>query len=467
MAVSIKQLKPYADYATSPVPWAPRLPSHWLVRRGKRLFAESKLPVRNDDEIITCFRDGQVTLRRNRRTSGFMVALKEAGYQGVRRGQLVIHAMDAFAGAIGVADSSGKCTPEYIVCDPRDGRNSPSYFSRALRVAAQTDFIQVSCSAVRERAPRLRYPNFGSMLLPVPPPDEQAAIIRFLDSTDLHVRRYMRARQRTIRLLEEQRQVIIHRVVTQGLTPGVMTKASGVPWLGEIPAHWTVARGKFLFRKVLRKVRPDDEVVTCFRDGTVTLRRSRRTSGFTVAIHEHGYQGIRRGDLVIHAMDAFAGAAGVADCDGKATPVYVVCVPRDSANPYYYAHVIREMARRLWILALGRGIRERSTDFRFEAFATQRLPVPSHHEQAAIVSYIQDHTSDIARAIEMIHREIELTRELRTRLIADVVTGQLDVRAAAAALPDEPTDDEPLDDADETPDEDDPDTTDPPEEDDA
>ena len=98
-------------------------------------------------------------------------------------------------------------------------------------------------------------------------------------------------------------------------------KDSGVEWIGDVPASWSVERGKWLFVKKDRPVRPEEEIVTCFRDGQVTLRNNRRTEGFTNALKEHGYQGLRKGDLVIHAMDAFAGAIGVSDSDGKSTPV--------------------------------------------------------------------------------------------------------------------------------------------------
>src|SRR6266516_4686807 len=110
-----------------------------------------------------------------------------------------------------------------------------------------------------------------------------------------------------------------------------------------------------------RPVNESDEVVTCFRDGVVTLRKNRRVRGFTEALKEIGYQGVSRGDLVIHAMDAFAGAVGVSNADGKGSPVYSVCEPTSDANAYYYAFVVREMARSQWILALAKGIRERST----------------------------------------------------------------------------------------------------------
>src|SRR6185437_406882 len=164
--------------------------------------------------------------------------------------------------------------------------------------------------------------------------------------------------------------------MTAHVKPYPAMKESGVPWLGKVPEHWRTERAKWLFRRMNRPVRETDQVVTCFRDGTVTLRTNRRVGGFTESLKEIGYQGVRRGDLVIHAMDAFAGAVGVSDSDGKATPVYIVCQAIGDLNAYYYAYVVREMARRNWIAALARGIRERSTDFRYEVLADQALPIP-------------------------------------------------------------------------------------------
>lgn len=236
--------------------------------------------------------------------------------------------------------------------------------------------------------------------------------------------------------------------MNQKLIPYSQYKVSGLPWIEKIPVHWETGRAKWLFRKMQRPVQPSDEIVTCFRDGVVTLRKNRRTSGFTESLKEIGYQGVLRGDLVIHAMDAFAGAVGVSDSDGKCTPVYAVCQPIGEANPYYYAHIIREMARTQWILALARGIRERSTDFRFDSFATQVVPIPPPEEQLAIVSFLK-YTDQQTNRLVNIYRQLvgasrsaternsSLLFEYRTRLISDVVTGQLDVRNVTLPTGDE------------------------------
>lgn len=200
--------------------------------------------------------------------------------------------------------------------------------------------------------------------------------------------------------------------------------ASPVSWCKEFPSHWIFMRGKNLYRKENRPVRTQDNVVTCFRDGMVTLRINRRTTGYTESIKEFGYQGIRKGDLVIHVMDAFAGAIGVSDSDGKGSPVYNVCTAKFDVNNYYYAYLLREIARNGYIKSLYKGIRERSSDFRFEVFANQLYPVPPRTEQDHIVRFLDWKVSEINKLIGIWKKEIENLETLKRSYIGSVVMGQ-------------------------------------------
>ena len=227
----IADLRPYSAMKDSGVPWLGAVPQHWEVEWGKWMFRRMQRPIRDTDEVVTCFRDGTVTLRKNRRVRGFTEALKEIGYQGVRRGDLVIHGMDAFAGAIGVADSDGKGTPVYSVCEPRPTVKA-QYYAYLLREMARNQWIQALAKGIRERSTDFRFDGFGSQPLAVPPFAEQAAIVRFLDHADRRIRRYIRAKRKLIKLLEEQKQTIIRRAVTRGLDPNVRLIPSAVRWLG-------------------------------------------------------------------------------------------------------------------------------------------------------------------------------------------------------------------------------------------
>jgi type I restriction enzyme, S subunit len=198
----------------SGIPWIGEIPTHWQLKRAKFVFRQSALPVADEDEMVTCFRDGQVTLRRNRREEGFTNANLELGYQGIRAGQLVLHSMDAFAGAIGVSDSDGKCSPEYIICDPRNPETNSYYYGHLLRTMALAGFIQASCPAVRERAPRIRFSDFGEMFIPVPPIDEQRAIAGWVGGELGRLNAFRAANERTIALLKERRDAMIADAVS-------------------------------------------------------------------------------------------------------------------------------------------------------------------------------------------------------------------------------------------------------------
>lgn len=196
---------------------------------------------------MTCFRDGEVTLRSNRRTAGFTNSLKEHGYQGIRKGDLIIHNMDAFAGAIGVSDSDGKSTPVYSACTPLNQNEvSPEYYAYLLRDLALSGFIESLAKGIRERSTDFRFSNFGELLLAMPPYKEQTAIAHFLDRKTEQINQAIEIKQKQIELLKERRQILIHKAVTRGLNPDSPLKPSGVDWIGDIPEHWEVKRLKFL-----------------------------------------------------------------------------------------------------------------------------------------------------------------------------------------------------------------------------
>lgn len=259
--------------------------------------------------------------------------------------------------------------------------------------------------------------------------EQQELIIKFLDHKTAQIDEAISIKEKQIELLKEQKQIMIQNAVTKGLDPNVKMKDSGIDWIGEIPEHWELRKAKWLFLKQERSVEENDEIITCFRDGEVTLRKNRRLEGFTNALKEHGYQGIRKGDLVIHAMDAFAGAIGVSDSDGKSTPVYSACIERHKnlVDPYYYAYFLRGLALRGFIESLAKGIRERSTDFRFNDFAQLFLPLPTINEQSSIVEFIRKNISQNDDGIHLLKREADFLKEYKTTLINSAVTGKIKV----------------------------------------
>jgi type I restriction enzyme S subunit len=243
----------YDSYKDSGISWINVIPAHWEIERAKWLFQKMERPVRREDNVVTAFRDGQVTLRTNRRTEGFTNALQEHGYQGIRKGDLVIHAMDAFAGAIGVSDSDGKSTPVYSVCISREQFNVNNYFyAYLLRYMARSGYIQALAKGIRERSTDFRFNDFANLFLPLPSKEEQDRIVAFLDAKTAEIDEAIAKKQRLIELLHEQKAILINRAVTQGLNPSAPLRDSGVPWIGQIPSHWEVKRLKYLLSEPLK-----------------------------------------------------------------------------------------------------------------------------------------------------------------------------------------------------------------------
>ena len=446
---SARALKPYPAYKDSRIEWLEEVPEHWKTERAKWLFRKMEQPVRENDEVVTCFRDGVVTLRKNRRVRGFTESLKEIGYQGVRRGDLVIHAMDAFAGAIGVSDSDGKGTPVYSVCSPRQSANA-YYYAFCVREMARSEWILALAKGIRERSTDFRFKDFASQWVPLPPLPEQAAIVRFLDHADRRIRRYIRAKQKLITLLEEQKQAIIHQAVTRGLDPNVRLKPTGVEWLGEVPAHWEVRPAKGYFREADERSETGSEELLSVSHITGVTPRSEKNITMFMAVSNVGYKLCRPGDLVINTMWAWMAALGVARQTGIVSPSYAVYRPHRSSRLLgeYADLLLQTVPYKSEYICRSTGIRSSRLRMYPEEFLRIKLLCPPPEEQRAIVEIVSKESVDARRAIDLAQGELSLLREYRTRLIADVVTGKFDVREAAARLPDEVEELEPLDEAD-------------------
>lgn len=226
-------------------------------------------PVRDDDNVITCFRDGEVTLRSNRREDGFTVATVEAGYQGIEPGDLVVHGMDDFAGAIGISDSRGKGTPALNVLSCSENKK---YIMYLLRAMAYTEVFMALSTGIRVRTCDTNWKKLKSLDYLIPPADEQQCIADFLDAKCAEIDALTADIQTQIDTLEQYKRSVITETVTKGLNPNAEMKDSGIQWIGNMPAHWDVVRGKYILHYMQKPVREDDGVITCFRDGEVMNR---------------------------------------------------------------------------------------------------------------------------------------------------------------------------------------------------
>ncbi len=435
-------LKPYPAMKDSDVPWLGEVPTHWETERAKWLFRKMERPVRESHEVVTCFRDGVVTLRKNRRLRGFTESLKEFGYQGISRGDLVIHAMDAFAGAAGVSDSDGKGTSVYSVCSPSMEGVNAHYYAFCVREMARSQWILALSKGIRERSTDFRFSVFAAQIVPLPPVHEQHIIVRFLDHADRRIRRYIRAKQKLIALLEEQKQAIIHQAVTGQIDvrtgqPYPAYKPSGVPWLEKVPACWDLRPAKWYFREVDDRSETGSEELLSVSHITGVTPRSEKNITMFKAESNVGYKLCKPGDLVINTMWAWMAALGVARQAGIVSPSYAVYRPHPASRLLsdYTDLLLRTTTYKNEYICRSTGIRSSRLRLYPEEFLRIKLLSPSLEEQYAIAEFVSEKSVNVWRSIDLVRGELSFFHEYRTRLIADVVTGKLDVREAAAALP--------------------------------
>ena len=422
-------MRRYESYKDSGVEWLGEVPSHW---ESFPLFVQAKISsITNhiDKELLSVYLDRGVVRFSDvdeKRTN--VTSLDLSKYQLVRKGNLVLNNQQAWRGSVGVSSYEGIVSPAYLILE-LSNKFDPHYANYLFRNSSMVSHYLIASKGVGTIQRNLYWGNLSRTPIFIPPLSEQQKISQFLDDKTSKIDQAVELAEKQIALLKEHKQILIQNAVTRGLNSDVLLKDSGVEWQGDLPSHWDVQRSKFIFKKIERKVNEEDQIVTCFRDGQVTATANRRTEGFTNALKEHGYQGIRKGDLVIHAMDAFAGAIGISDSDGKATPVYSVCLPHDKQkiDVYFYAYYLRNLALSGFISSLAKGIRERSTDFRYADFAELLLPIPPYLEQQKIADYLDKQTAKIDQAIALKTAHIEKLKEYKSVLINDVVTGKVRV----------------------------------------
>ena len=264
-----------------------------------------------------------------------------------------------------------------------------------------------------------------NIIMPIPPISEQKRIADFPDIKCAEIDALTADIQTQIDTLEQYKRSLITETVTKGLNPDAEMKDSGIQWIGNMPSHWEVIRGKYILRYMQKPVRDDDGVITCFRDGEVTLRSNRREDGFTMSDKEIGYQGIDIGDLVVHGMDGFAGAIGISDSRGKASPVLNVL--DTNQNKRYIMYYLRSMAYSDVFLALATGIRVRSCDLRWNKLADLSYPVPPLDEQKAIVEHVDAVLAKADAVISDKKEQLATLDEYKKSLIFEYVTGKKEV----------------------------------------
>ena len=339
----------------------------------------------------------------------------------VKKGDFAINSRSDRRGSCGIAPCDGSVSLINTILSPM-GEMNPRYYDWLFHTIEFGDEFYKCGHGIVDDLWTTGWQDMKKILIPYPSLAEQEKIANFLDSQCSQIDAISADIQKEIEILEQYKRSVITEAVTKGLNPDVEMKDSGVPWIGKMPANWTCIKGKYILKYMQKPVKTDDGVITCFRDGEVTLRSNRREDGFTMADKEIGYQGIDVGDLVVHGMDGFAGAIGISDSRGKASPVLNVLDSRQ--NKKYIMYYLRSMAYGDVFAALATGIRVRSCDLRWNKLSVLLYPVPPLEEQAEIVQYIEDTLNKVNGVISEKKQQLTVIDSYKKSLIYEHVTGK-------------------------------------------
>ncbi|WP_298442822.1 restriction endonuclease subunit S [Ferrimicrobium sp.] len=442
-------LAPYPAYKDSGVPWLGDVPEHWEVTRLGALLRERG--EKNDDlittEVLSVLRARGVIPYAEKGNIGNKKSDDIARYKIVRQNDIVVNSMNVIIGSVGLSEYYGCLSPVYYVLTRRAADDDPRYLNAYFQsFPFQRSLVRIGNGILAHRM-RIPMELLKLELFPRPPAIEQAAIVKFLDYMDRRIRRYIRAKQKLIKLLEEQKKAIIHRAVTRGLDPNVRLKPSGVEWLGDVPEHWdVVSLGRIgRFSKGSGGTKSDDvsDGIPCIRYGDLYTRYEffiTASRSFVTSERAVDYAAVIYGDVL------FAGSGETLDEIGKSAVCLIkgrVCCggdvlifrPSREMSPRFLGYVSDAPQSVHQKSCMGRGVTIMhiyTDDLKY-----LKLAIPPLAEQAAVVMFLDDATANIDVTISHAKQEISLLNEYRTRLIADVVTGKLDVREATAVLPDD------------------------------
>jgi len=426
-------LKPYGAYKDSGVPWLGEVPEHWRVADlGRYIRVQSGDMITIEDE-----RDAGIPIYGGNGIRGYTFKANTNGPV------ILLGRVGAKCGCVHLVNGRLWASEHALRVLPRVAVNLEFF-------ACLLDHADLNRYAIRTAQPLINSTIVRSHRVALPSDSEQVAIVRFLRHVDRRIRRYIRAKKKLIALLNEQKQAIIHHVVTRGLDPNVRLKPSGVEWLADVPENWEVRPAKYFYREVDERSRTGEEELLSVSHITGVTPRSQKSITMFMASSYIGHKLCRPGELVINTMWAWMGALGVAKEMGIVSPSYGVYRPVRNSQLLgdYVDLLLRTRPYVSEYTCRSTGIRSSRLRLYPEQFLRIKLVCPSAEEQRAILDCVAAETTATERAMGSTQREIDLLREYRTRLIADVVTGKVDVREAAVRLPEETEEPEPLDEAD-------------------
>ena len=436
----ITVLKPYPAMKDSGVEWLYKVPAHWQMERTKTVLRQRSQKGFPNEPLLAATQSKGV-VRKEQYENRTVLALKDLHLlKLVCIGDFVI-SLRSFQGGIEYARERGIISPAYTVLYP-DNSAVHGYLACLFKTKPYIENLTLYVTGIRQ-GQNIDYEKLSRSRLPIPPLSEQTAIVHFLNHTNRRISKYIHAKQKLIGLLEEQKQAIIHRAVTRGLDPDITIKTTHSRWFPEVPKNWDVLP----MRRVINSAVDGPHFSPNYLDEGVPFLSARniKVNHWSLEdakyISEDDYTEFckrvkpEQGD-VLYTKGGTTGVARAVDLNFPFqvwVHVAVLKLNKKKIIPKYLAAALNTPRCYEQSQLFTRGATNQ--DLGLGRMKGIVLPVPPISEQTKIVAFVESVSKNLLKTIEVTEQEIKLLREYRTRLIADVVTGKLDVREVATNLP--------------------------------
>jgi len=417
----------YDAYKDSGVEWLAKIPANWSCIKMKFLYSDVSIKGRENAELLSVTQDRGVIPRAWVENRMVMPSGNLESFKYIQKGDFAI-SLRSFEGGLEYCYHDGIISPAYTVLKKKRNDLKEGYYKYLFKSKIFISELQTSIVGIRE-GKNISYEELRYSYLPIPSGTEQNKISCFLDQKTSEIDQAIAIKEQQIALLNERKQVVIQKAVTQGLDPNVPMKDSGVEWIGQIPEHWNVVRTKYLFKEVEeRSVFGNEELLSVSHLTGVTPRSEKNVSMF-MAEDYSGSKVCKRHDLVMNIMWAWMGALGVSDYDGIVSPSYGVYRQKidNTFNPEYLEYLLKTTKYIEHYNRVSTGLHSSRLRFYGHMFFNMKLGFPNLDEQNEIIASIKSQISKIELAVENLANQIEKLKEYKTTLINDAVTGKIKV----------------------------------------
>ncbi len=420
----------FSSYKDSGVSWIGDIPEHWEVKQLRSFLTLFSEKGHGDAQLLSVTREQGVIERdkEDQEENHNFVPDDLSGYKYIEKGDFAINKMKAWQGSYAVSEYNGIVSPAYFTCKLK-GVNK-DFFSKAIRSKVYVPFFTQYSKGIRVGQWDLNPNALKSIPFFLPTPDEQSVIVKYIDDKTSKIDAYVADKEKERELLQELKQKTIADAVTKGLNPDAKMKDSGISWIGEIPEHWETYRFAIICKSKSICNCEEEELLSVYLDrGVIRFSddSSKRTNPTSKDLSK--YQLVEEGDFVLNNQQAWRGSVGVSRYRGIVSPAYFIFELSSIINRNFANYMFRSSAYVSYYYICSKGIGSIQRNLDWNSLKQQKMAIPPLDEQRAIVYYIEEKCQKIDKLASELQSEIDYLKEYKQRLIADCVTGQVNVQS--------------------------------------